>query len=338
MLSKQIEIIEIDRKYESYRIQSASREKILFGSIAERGIDEAVAGVSSTETGKYILLDGFKRLRCAIRLGHTQIAFTTIGEDEADCILHLIRMSNAKGLTMLEQAKLVDDLNRIFGLSVAEISMRLQRSKSWVRARLEVLKEMSGSVMNDIIGGRFPLYSYIYTLRSHRRLPGCASQKPIENFVSHVSGRGLSTREIELLSDGYFRGGTKMKQEIEGGNLGWCLEEMKRRAEAKSSLPASLNENEKRALRDLEFMSQLMGRLPLRLAHRDIKSGEFYAEAAVIVGELLRLWPEFTKGMRGFYDRCGVAEGNRAVAPTGNECSSDDSHAQGQSEHGSSNH
>ena len=78
MSSKQIEIIEIDRKYESYRIQSGSREKILFGSIAERGIDEAVSGVSSIETGKYILLDGFKRLRCAIKLGHRQITFTSL--------------------------------------------------------------------------------------------------------------------------------------------------------------------------------------------------------------------------------------------------------------------
>lgn len=338
MSSKQIEIIEIDRKYESYRIQSISREKILLGSIAERGIDEAISGVSSIETGKYILLDGFKRLRCAIKLGHRQIIFISVGEDEADSILHLIRMSNAKGLTMLEQAKLVDELNRVFSLSVAELSMRLQRSKSWVRVRLEVLKEMSAAVMNDIIGGRFPLYSYIYTLRPHRRLPGGASQKVIENFVSHVGGRGLSTREIELLSDGYFRGGAKMRQEIEGGNLGWCLGEMKRRAEAKSTFPASLNENEKLTLQDLEFMSQLTGRLPLRLTHRDIKSSEFYAEAVVIVGELLRLWPEFTKGLKGFYDRCGVAEGNRAVAPTRNECSSDDSHAQCQSEHNSSNH
>jgi ParB/RepB/Spo0J family partition protein len=338
MSSKQIEIIEIDRKYEGYRIQSFSREKILLGSIAERGIDEAVFGVNSIETGKYILLDGFKRLRCAIRLGHTQIVFASNGEDEADCILHLIRMSNAKGLTMLEQAKLVDELNRVFSLSVAEISMRLQRSKAWVIVRIRVLSEMSSKVMDEIIAGRFPLYSYIYTLRPVRRLTGAASQKPIENFVSHVSGHGLSTREIELLSDGYFLGGTKMKEEIEGGNLGWCLEEMKRRAEAKSALPAGLNENEKRAIRDLEFMSQLTGRLPLRLTHRDLKSGEFYAEAVVIVGELLRLWPEFTKGMKDFYDRCGVAEGNRAVAPTRNECSSDEPHTQSQSEHDSSNH
>jgi ParB/RepB/Spo0J family partition protein len=337
MSSKQIEIIEIDRKYESYRIQSASREKMLFSSIAERGIDEAIAGVSSIETGRYIILDGFKRLRCAIRLGHTQIAFVSIGENEADCILHLIRVANAKGLTMLEQAKLVDDLNRVFGLSVAEISMRLQRSKAWVRARLEVLKEMSAAVMNDIIAGRFPLYSYIYTLRPHRRLPGGASQKAVENFVGHVGGRGLSAREIELLSDGYFRGGTKMRQEIEGGNLGWCLEEMKRRAEAKSTLPASLNENEKRALRDLEFMSQLTGRLPLRLTHRDLKSGEFYVEAVVIVGELLRLWPDFTNKMGDFYDRCRAAESNREIAPAGHESSGNESQSESTSGHDSRN-
>lgn len=338
MSFKQIELSEIDRKYEGYRMQSASREKILLGSIAERGMDEAVFGVSSAEAGKYILLDGFKRLRCAIKLGAMQIAFTSIGEDEADSILHLIRLSNSKGLTMLEQAKLVDELNRVFGLSVADISMQLQRSKSWVHARTQVLLEMSPKVMDEIIAGRFPLYSYIYTLRPMRRLTGSASKKEIENFVTHIGGHGLSTRDIELLSEGYFRGGSKLKQEVEGGNLGWCLEEMKRRAEAKSSLPVSLNDNEKKTLRDLEFISQLMSRLPMRLSLKDVKSGEFFAEAVVMVGELLRLWPEFTKNMRSFYDRCGAAESNRSVASSGDECAGNESDSKNQSKHDSGNH
>lgn len=323
MLSKDIEIIQIDRKYENHRVQSASREKMLLGSIGERGLDEAVSGVYLKDCEKYILLDGFKRLRCMIKLGHSQIAFAIIGEDEAVGILHLIRISNNKGLTMLEQAKLVEELHRAFSLSLSEISLRLQRSHSWVRVRLAVLKEMSPKVMDEIISGRFPLYSYMYTLHPHRRIPGGASNKEVENFVGRVSGHGLSTREIELLSEGYFRGGSKMKQEIEKGNLGWCLEEMKQRAAAKSSLPVNLSENEKRTIRDLEFISQLMGRLPLRLSHRDLKSDVFFAEAMVIVNELIKRWPQFTKDMRSFYDRCRTAEGNREVKQPGNEYSGD---------------
>lgn len=337
MSSPQIEIIEIDRKYEGHRVRSVSREKILLASIAERGIDEAVFGVKSNESGKYILLDGFKRLRCAIKLGHTQIGFVPIGDSEAEGILHLIRLANAKGLTMLEQAKLVDELNRVFALSVAEISLRLQRSKGWVLARTQMLSEMSPKVMDEIIAGRFPLYSYIYTLRPVRRLTGCASKNEVENFVNRVSGHGLSTREIELLSDGYFRGGATIKQEIDGGNLGWCLEEMRRRAEAKSTLPLGLNEDEKKAIRDLEFMGQLTGRLPLRLSHCGLKSNEFFAEASVIAGELLRLWPEFTNKMRGFYDRCRAAEGNREIAPAGHEPSGNESQSESSSGHDSRN-
>ena len=229
---------------------------------------------------------------------------------------------------MLEEAKLVDELNRVFGLSIAEIAMRLQRSKAWVIVRIRVLSEMSSTIMDEIISGRFPLYSYIYTLRSVRRLTGAASQKNIGDFVKHVGGHGLSIREIALLSNGYFCGGTKMAEEIKSGNLGWCLAEMKRRADEKSASPASLNENEKLALRDLELMIHLVGRLPLRLRHRDLKSGEFFAEAAVIGGEVMRLWPDFTESMKGFYDRCGAAQGNCTVAPARDECSVDESHAQ----------
>lgn len=337
MTSKQIEIIEIDRKYECYRVQSPPREKILLGSIADRGVDEAVLGVCCKNSGKYILLDGFKRLRCAIKLGHRQIALTSIGEDEADCIIYLIRMSNVKGLTMLEQAKLVDELNRIFGLSVAEIASRLQRSKSWVNVRLQVLGEMSPVVVDAIISGKFPLYSYVYTLRPLRRLRGSESKKEVDKFVTNISGKNLSVRDIELLSEGYFRGGAKLKQEIENGNIGWCLGEMKQRADAKSSLPSSFNETEKRTIRDLEFLSQLLGRLPLRLTHRDLKSAEFFAESVVIVGGLVSLWPEFINNLRNFYDRCGVRASDNKVKQPGSECAE---HGQGieyQQEHDSKN-
>jgi hypothetical protein len=333
ILSNNIEIIQIDRKYEGFRVQSPSREKILLGSIAEIGITDAICGVISKDKKKYILLDGFKRLRCAIKLGQTQILFTNIGEDEAEGILQLIRVSNNKSLTMLEQAKLVEELKEIFSLSVAEIALRLQRSKSWVVVRLQVLSEMSPKIMEEIIAGRFPLYSYIYSLRPHRRISESASNKDIENFVSKVSGHGFSTREIGLLSDGFFQGGSRMKQEIESGNLGWCINEMKQRADAKSSLPTNLNETEKRAIRDLEFMSQLVGRLPLRLTNRDLKSDTFFAEAVVITSGLINRWEEFTKAIRSFYDRCGVAECDKALKQSGNECATDELHFESKSKH-----
>ena len=63
----EVEIRKIDRKYEGYRLKDKYREMNLLSSIQENGIREPLQCVEGYEN-KCILLDGYKRLRCAIKL------------------------------------------------------------------------------------------------------------------------------------------------------------------------------------------------------------------------------------------------------------------------------
>ena len=112
-MGNSVEISRFDLKFESYRMKSASRERILLSSISERGIEEPLCGVcfSPDESGS-VLLDGFKRFRCALKLGFSAVPFMSIGRDGATGIMQLIRTSNAKSLSFIEQAKLVEELKR----------------------------------------------------------------------------------------------------------------------------------------------------------------------------------------------------------------------------------
>ena len=62
----QVEISSFDLRYEGYRIRSAGAEKALLLSISAQGIRDPLAGVDRAD--QRILLDGFKRYRCAIKL------------------------------------------------------------------------------------------------------------------------------------------------------------------------------------------------------------------------------------------------------------------------------
>ena len=53
--------------------------------------------------------------------------------DEAESILHIIRQSSEKTLTIVEQARFVDELKKSFGLGVSEIAKRLEVSRAWVQ-------------------------------------------------------------------------------------------------------------------------------------------------------------------------------------------------------------
>ena len=91
---EEVETSSLDLRYESYRMKSPGAEKALLGSISENGIRDPLQGVDTNEAR--ILLDGFKRYRCAKRLGigivpycslpkgsHLLCRWLLLGSDEA---------------------------------------------------------------------------------------------------------------------------------------------------------------------------------------------------------------------------------------------------------------
>lgn len=299
-MREEIEIQAIDRKYESHRLRQAGQEKQLLVSIASRGIDQPLQGVR--ESDRAVLLDGFKRLRCALTLGLSRVPFVPIGETEVTGIVALLKISNAGSLSLLEQARLVDELKRSGRLTVSDISARLERSKAWVIARLDVLSQMSEHVREEIFSGRFPAYSYLYTLRQFRRLAH-AKQAEENDFVSAVSGKNLSTRDIEHLARGFFMGGAAVREQIRHGHLGWCLAELKQQDRAASESRSDLSELERGVLRDLEITGRVMSRLCLRLPETGSSPSGFFAEAGLLASGIERRLPSFSTTIRQFYDR-----------------------------------
>ncbi len=65
-MSATIERNSLDLRFQSYRLRNDAAEARLLASIAERGIEQPLAGVD-TPQGR-LLLDGFKRYRCAAKL------------------------------------------------------------------------------------------------------------------------------------------------------------------------------------------------------------------------------------------------------------------------------
>jgi ParB/RepB/Spo0J family partition protein len=303
----EVETSQIDRRYESYRMRSEGREKQLLSSILAKGIEEPLCGVqTSPAVSSVLLLDGFKRLRCAQKLKINHLPFISLGEDEATAILSFLRNCNSKSLTMLEQAKLVDELKRVHGLSVTQIAKRLERSQAWVCTRISVLSEMSDKVMREIFSGRFPAYSFFYTLRQFRRLNG-VPKKELDDFVGAVSGHGCSTRDIESLAKGYFCGGEGLKEQIRQGDLAWCLGQLKSQVNLEGQ--AKLSDLESRVLRDLELLQGSMGRLTLKLGNPELKGPDFFAQAELLTDGISNRVSKFLEILGGFGDRLRQEQG-----------------------------
>jgi len=303
-VSQDVEITSIDLRYESCRMKHAGAEKTLLASVVEHGIREPLQGVDSGDAR--ILLNGFKRYRCARKLGVAMVPYVSLGSDEAFGIIQLIRIANSRSLSVLEQARLIDELRSVHAMSVSEIARLLERSNGWVSMRIGIVREMSACVMDKVFSGDFPVYAYMYTLRRFIRMNG-AGKKDVDEFVGAVAGKHLSIRDIELLAYGYFRGSSEFREQIQKGDIRWGLNLLKEQARYDDACTQA----ERKTLRDLEVTQKCMQRVACVVKDSRCGSNAFYAQAHLLAGGILRYLEVFSRAIKEFHDRSGQAQSDR---------------------------
>ena len=299
-MSESVELSSLNLRYEDHRQRDPAREARLLASLAERGIEEPLEGVNTAEAR--FLLNGFKRYRCAKKLGIAAVPYVSLGPEEATGILSLMRGSTDKSLGILEQARFLVDLLTVHGLSLTEVAQTLSRSKAWVSMRRSLLEDMSPAVQQVLFRGTFPVYCYLYTLRPFRRMNGVKPDE-IDRFVQAVAGQRLSVREIELLAQAYFRGPASLREAIEAGKLSWSLDQMKRVPEDREGC----NEFERMLLGDLQILQKYLQRVLVKFLDPRLKSRAFHAQANLLTGALLSKFDPFYERLKAFHDRSGQA-------------------------------
>jgi DNA-binding MarR family transcriptional regulator len=300
-MANEVDLASLDLRYESFRLKQPALEERLLASLAQRGIQEPLEGVEVQQTK--VLLNGFKRYRCARRLRLATVPFSSLGGDEAAAILDLLKLSNNRSLSILEQAAFIAELRKARGLNVAEIAAELSRSKSWVTMRLGLLSEMSQPVRQQLFAGAFPVYCYMYLMRQFMRMNGVKAQE-VQEFILALSGKGLSVREIEQLAHGFFRGPASFREEIRKGNLALPLERMRQMPQS----PDGCSEFERVLLGDLQILQKYMQRVMGKSQEQDkLTSRAFHAQCHLLSAGILSRSQAFFHTLRQLHDRNGQA-------------------------------
>ena len=306
-MSETVERSSLDLRYEGYRLRNDAAEARLLASIAERGIDEPLAGVDVPQG--HLLLDGFRRNRCAAKLGIQCVPYVSWGEGETQGIANLLSARRQRTLSIVEQARFVDELLSVHSMTISDVAELLSRSKAWVSTRRNLLTAMSPAIEKILFRGAFPVYSYMVTLRPFMRING-SGQAEIERFMQALAGQRLSVREIELLAHGYFRGTASLRGAIDQGNWKWTLQQMQQAGEDAEGL----SQFERGVLRDLERLLQLMQLVMTRMDSPRLQARDFHAQANLLLASLLSRRDSFFKKMEEYYDRTGHAECHLSAA------------------------
>jgi len=299
-MAHDVELSELDLRYESYRMRNPALEKHLLNSILECGIEEPLEGVTLGE--RYVLLNGFKRYRCAKKLGIQIIPYHCLGKDESLAIIMLLKISNNKALSILEQAAFIDELGNAHQMGVTQIATELSRSKSWVSMRAGLIAEMSPRIRTQLFRGAFPVYSYMYILRQFMRM-NMATLDEIEQFVEALSGKNLSVREIEQLAHGCFRGPESFRKEVLSGNLALPLQRIRQVPENMDGC----SEFERVLLGDLEIAQKYIHRVINKSQSPKLVSRAFHAQSHLLTAGLLSRSRAFSDSLRKLHDRSGQA-------------------------------
>jgi len=128
----ELEFHQLDRRYEDLRLRRPERESRLLASVAKHGQQDPIVVVK--EEDSYVVIDGFKRLRCLELLGSDTVRATLLDLDQSDALLLDRSQRSSEGLSQLEQGWLLAAL-RSQGLSQKELALRVDKSVSWVSRR-----------------------------------------------------------------------------------------------------------------------------------------------------------------------------------------------------------
>ncbi len=148
-----LEIHQLDLRYEGLRKRSRAREARLLASLAEVGQQVPVVVVAGGEDGRRILVDGFKRVRALRRLRRDAVCAVEWALDEAEALLLERLMRSADGNGPLEEGWLLAELRDRFGMSAEELARRFDKSASWVSRRLSLVVDLPREIQEQVRRG-----------------------------------------------------------------------------------------------------------------------------------------------------------------------------------------
>ena len=279
-----VECESISRKFEDLRLKNGSDENDLLWSIQKEGILQPL-GCVLEESGAVVLLDGFKRLRSALKLRIPTVPIACLGVDEVQAVYELLFQSSEKTLNILEQAAFCDHLHLHHKIGVLAIADRLKKSPAWVSVRLGMFNDMSPEIKQALFQGRFPVRSYMYTLKPFTRV-NKVPKRDLNEFVRCVEGKSLSTRDIERLAVGFFKGGENLKTQIQNGNIPWTIKQLKASRVLTESGESS--DVERKFFRDIEVLRQCIDGLILATADQEFKDAVFFEKARSMIGGIFK--------------------------------------------------
>lgn len=268
----------LDLRYAKLRARRPAVEKRLMASLEEAGQQSPVIVVAGEEPGRWVLIEGRKRVRALKRLKAQAVNAVVWELAPAEALIAAYQLQDGSGWNALEEGWLVWELVRGGGLTLAEVGRRLERSKAWVSGRLGLVEGLPERVLEGVSSGKIGAYVATRYLLPFAR----ANVGDCEKLAEKIMENEFCTREVEALCQHYAGAGAKSKSRIvqEPARFLAALKEAR-----KGAMDLKLSEAENRCVKNLE----LIGNVALGLV-RQLPETCTYDTEADIRAMIQRAW------------------------------------------------
>lgn len=202
----ELELHQIELRHESLRTRSTQRERRVLASISDLGQTTPVVVVHDGE--KFVLIDGYKRLRALRRLGlNTVMAIEwTLAESDALVFERILRAGEAD--SAIEQGWFLCEMHTRFGLTHQELARRFSRTQSWVSRRIALVALLPETVQSHVRNGAIGAHAAMKYLVPMAR----ANATDCERLADAIAPEKLSDRQVGELYGAYLAGNRKARE------------------------------------------------------------------------------------------------------------------------------
>lgn len=202
----EVELHQLEMRYERLRKRHPRAERTLLASLAEIGQQTPVVVVGDAE--RFVLIDGYKRVRALRRLARDIVLATRWELEEVEALL-LERGLRRGSEDALDQAWLLAELEERFGYTLEELARRFEHSKSWVSGRLALIQCLPGEVQEHVRLGALSAHAAMKYLVPMARVDVAAT----ERLAAAILPLKPTTREVAALYAGW-QSGTQRTRDL----------------------------------------------------------------------------------------------------------------------------
>lgn len=211
----ELELQQLDLRYERLRRRYPARERRLLASLAENGQQTpiVVVKIGDAPIERYAVVDGHTRVRCLRQLKSDTVLATAWELSEVEALILERLMRDSEGGDPFEYGWLLRELQLRSRppLSQEELARRFDKSQSWVSRRLALVEEdLPAEIQERVRSGQLMAYAVMKYLVPMAR----ANRKACVQLVEALGRKAPSSRQMEALYRAWSAGDEQARERL----------------------------------------------------------------------------------------------------------------------------